>query len=132
MIATGLREIAPGDDAELEGERLEEDRHEIGDHDHREEREIVFRAAGQIGGPIAGIHVADGDQKAGPGEGEQLAQETGGRWDHQAAMDLGETRQLGLGAEAGLAMNGPGSMELGMTNLVISCYESVNSKILFV
>ena len=43
---------------------MEEDRHQVGEHDDEEEGVAVFGAAGEVGGPVAGIHVADGDEEA--------------------------------------------------------------------
>ena len=37
MIAAGLREITSGGDAELDAQMLEQDRHEIRDHDDRQQ-----------------------------------------------------------------------------------------------
>ena len=48
----------------LSGERLEQDRHQVGDQDDAEQRVAEPRAAGEVGGPVARIHVADGDQVA--------------------------------------------------------------------
>ena len=76
MIAAGLRQIPPGGDPQFHAKRLKQDRHQIRDHDDAEQRVIVFRPAGEIGGPIAWIHVSDGDEEAGTGEGDQLAKET--------------------------------------------------------
>ena len=76
-VAAGLREVAAAGDAEARGERLQQDRHQVGDHDDAEQRVAVARAAGEVGGPVAGVHVADGDQVAGAGEGEHLAPEAG-------------------------------------------------------
>ena len=74
MIAAGLREIASGRDAELDAQMLEEDRHEIGDHDDAEQRVTKLRAARQVGRPIARVHVADRDEKTWAGEAAILRQ----------------------------------------------------------
>ena len=75
VIAAGLREVAAGDDAELRAERLQQDRHQVREQDDAEQRVAELRAAGEVRGPVAGIHVADGHEVAGPGEGEHLAPE---------------------------------------------------------
>jgi len=72
MIAAGLRQIAAGGDAEFGGEMLQQDRHEIGNHDDRQQRVTKLRAAREVGGPVAGVHVADGDEITGAGKREQL------------------------------------------------------------
>ena len=61
-------EIAAAGDAEADGERLQEDRHQVGDHDDAEERVAEAGAAGEVSCPIARAHVADSDEVAGTGE----------------------------------------------------------------
>ena len=65
-VAAGLGQVAAAGDAEARRQRLEQDRHQVGNHDHAEQRVAVLGAAGQVGCPISGIHVADGNQKPGP------------------------------------------------------------------
>ena len=64
VVAAGLGEVAAAGDAEARGERLQQDRHQVRDHDHAEQRVAEAGAAGEVGGPVAGVHVADGDQVA--------------------------------------------------------------------
>ena len=90
-VAAGLREIAAAGDAEPRRQRLQQDRHQVGDHDHAEQRVAVARAAGEVGRPIAGVHVADRDQVAGAGKREQLAPETGAVGNGDRAVDLRKT-----------------------------------------
>ena len=59
VVAAGLRQVAPGRDAQLEGERLQQDRHQVGDQDDAQQRVAEPRAAGEVGGPVARVHVAD-------------------------------------------------------------------------
>jgi hypothetical protein len=73
VVAARLREVAPGDDAELGGEPLEQDRHQVRHEDHAQQRVAEARPAGQIGRPVARVHVADRHQVPGPGERQQLA-----------------------------------------------------------
>ncbi len=93
MVAAGLRQIASGGDAELDAQMLEQNRHEIGNHDDGQQRVAELRAAGKVGRPVAGIHVADGDEKAGAGKRQQLPPERGRCRDHDAAVNF---RQRGL------------------------------------
>ncbi len=73
MFAAGLREIASRSDTEFGGERLEKHRHQIADEHHAEQPVAEFRAAAEVGGPVAGIHVADGDQdNRGPAKAKSL------------------------------------------------------------
>ncbi len=103
MIATCLGEITSGDDAELGGESLKEDRHEVGDEDDAEQRVAESRSTGEVGGPVAGIHVADGDEIAGAGEGEDLPPGGAGP-DGDASVDLGEAGGDAGSAPAGLPL----------------------------
>ena len=64
-IAAGLRQIAPRGDAEPGAQRLQDDRHDVGDERYEQQRVAEFRAAGERGRPIAGVHIADGDEIAG-------------------------------------------------------------------
>ena len=91
MIAARLRQIAAAGDAEARGQRLEQDRHQVRQHDHAEQRVSVFRAARQVGRPIAGVHVADRDEVTRTGEGEELPPETAGQRHRDGAVDLRQT-----------------------------------------
>src|SRR5215212_2364309 len=104
MIATGLREVAAGDDSELEGKRLQEDRHQIRNHDDGEERVVVLRSAGEIRRPVARVHVADRDQESWARESEELAEETSGRRDYEASMDFGQAHSHRLRVETCVAV----------------------------
>ena len=55
VVAAGLREIATGDDAELDTKVLEQNRHEIGDQDDAEQGVAELRPALQVGRPVAGV-----------------------------------------------------------------------------
>src|SRR5579885_616029 len=74
VFAAGLREIAARDDAQLGGKGLKEHRHEVAQQDYAQERVAEFGAATNVGGPVAGVHVADGDEVSGTGEREHFAQ----------------------------------------------------------
>ena len=93
MIATGLRQVTAGGDAEPQRERLQQDRHQVRNHDDAEQRVAVARAAREVRGPVAGIHVADRNQVAGPGEREQLPPE--GRGDRNGSVDLRQAHRSG-------------------------------------
>ena len=91
-VAAGLGEVALGGDAEFEREALEEDRHQVGEHDDEEQGVAVARAAGEVGGPVAGVHVADGDEEAGAGEAEDAAPEGAGVGEAHGAKSVGKGR----------------------------------------
>ena len=52
-IAARLREIAAAGDAQPRGERLQQDRHQVRQHDDAEQRVAEPRAAGDVGRPVA-------------------------------------------------------------------------------
>ena len=93
VVAAGLGEIAAAGDAEADGERLQQDRHQVGDHDDAEERVAEAGAAGEVSCPIAGVHVADGDEVARAGEREEFAPESGAFGHRDRAMDLGQAQR---------------------------------------
>ena len=98
MIAAGLREITSSSDAELDAEMLQQNGHEIRDHDDHQQCVTKPGAAGEIGGPITGVHVADRDQKAGTGKGKQLSPKRSGHRNNDAAMDFRQRNVSGLSA----------------------------------
>ena len=67
-----------------------------------EQRVAELRAAADVGGPVAGVHVADGDQVAGAGEGQQFFEPRGAREKRNGAVRFGQGRQRRAAArEAG-------------------------------
>ena len=78
-IAAGLREIAPRGDAKPRAQRLQQDRHQVGEQRDGKQRVTEFGAAGERRRPVAGIHVADRDQIAGAEKRQELAPERTGR-----------------------------------------------------
>ena len=79
-VAAGLRQVASAGDAEPRRQRLQQDRHQIRQHDDAEERVAEASAACEVGRPIARIHVADGHEITGPRKGEELAPEACAFW----------------------------------------------------
>src|SRR5204862_3613613 len=75
VIPARLREVASAGNAEAHGEGLQQDRHQVGDENHAQERVTVARAAREVGGPVPGVHVADGDEIAGTRKRKQLSPE---------------------------------------------------------
>ena len=89
-VPARLREIAATGDPEPGGERLKQDRHQVRRHDDAEKRVTVTRAPRQVGRPIAGIHVADGDKVAGAGKRKKLAPEARAAGDCNGTVDFGQ------------------------------------------
>src|SRR5262245_12146954 len=63
-VAARLRQVAPGGNRQARTQRLQQDRHDVGNQRDDEERVAELGTAGQRGCPVAGIHVADGNQIA--------------------------------------------------------------------
>ena len=87
-------------------ERLQQNRHQVGEHDDAEQRVAEARAAGEVGRPVARVHVADRDQVARAGEREELAPEAGAGigmepWTSGRLTDPGGTRQPAWSGDAG-------------------------------
>ena len=85
----------PAGDPQPRGQRLEQDRHQVRQQDHAQERVAVFRAAGEVGRPVSRIHVADRDEVAGARKGEELAPETAADGDGNRAVDFRKTERTG-------------------------------------
>ena len=92
VVAARLGQVAPGDDAELERQRLEQDRHQVREQDDTEQRVAEARAAGEIGGPVARVHVADRHHVARARKGQRLAPERDPHGHRDGVMRLGEAR----------------------------------------
>ena len=92
VVAARLRQVAPARDAEAHGERLQQDRHQVGHEDDAEQRVAVPRAAGQVRRPVARVHVADGDEISRARKGKQLPPETRIRRHGDRAVHFAETR----------------------------------------
>ena len=98
-VAAGLREVAPAGDPQTDRHRLQQDRHQVGDHDDAHQRLAEACAAGEVSGPVARVHVADGHQIAGAREGEELSPEPRRVRDRNRSVNLGEANVGGGGSE---------------------------------
>ena len=92
MIAARLCEVATRDDSELRGKPLKQDRHQIRYEDDGQQRVAELRSAGEVGCPVARIHVPDGHQITRTGEGEDLPPPRRTR-NRNAPIDLGQRRR---------------------------------------
>ena len=68
MLAAHFGQIAPGHDAELGRQRLEQHGDDIGQQHDPQQRIAVFRAGLDVGGEIAGVHIGDRGDHRRPGE----------------------------------------------------------------
>ncbi len=93
-FAAGLGQVAAGDDAEAGAEGLQQDGHGVRHHQDPEQSIAEAGAAFEVGGPVAGIHVADADQIGGSGEGEHAPPEGDLRRSH-AGVNVGERSGFG-------------------------------------
>ena len=99
-IAAGLREVAVGRDREPRAERLQDDRHQARDERGEEQRVAEARAAGERGRPVAGVHVAGGDEVARPEEDQRPPPDRSAGADGDRMMHFGKRRRAALGAPA--------------------------------
>ena len=76
-IAASLGQVLAGDDAKPSREHLQKDRHHAGQQHDPEQVVLEVCAAGQIGAPVARVHVADAHEQRGPGESPHLLPKTG-------------------------------------------------------
>ena len=72
VVAAGLREVPAGRDAEFGREGLQKHRQKVRDEDDTEQRVSEPCAAGEIGGPVPRVHVADRNEIPGTGERQRL------------------------------------------------------------
>jgi hypothetical protein len=91
-VAASLGQVAAGGDAETGAESLQQHGHQIRQQYDRQQGIAEGGAAGQIRRPIAGVHIADGDDEAGPGEGQSLAPGAAMAWNRDRVVDLGKAR----------------------------------------
>src|SRR6184192_2620159 len=105
VLAASLREVPSGGDAKFRRESLQEHRHQIADQYDAEKRVAEFRAAAQVGSPVARVHVAHGYQIARPREGQNLAEPVRAGSDGNRAMGFGQGRD---GREPGPVYCGEG------------------------
>ena len=64
-----------GDDPQPGRHALEEDQHERPQGDHPQQRVVELAAAGHVGGPVARVDEADGDDEPGPQVAQEVAAE---------------------------------------------------------
>src|SRR5581483_5176568 len=67
---------------------LKQDRHQIGNHDDCQERVTKPGATGQVGSPIARVHVTDSHQKSRTSKCSQLSPKRGCAGNYDAAVDF--------------------------------------------
>src|SRR5205823_8522557 len=97
MIAPGLGEISPGNNAEPRTKRLQQNRHQIRKQNDAEQHVAKLGTAGEVGRPISRIHVTDGDEITRAGEREQLSPKACVARDRDSAMHFRQTWPRPLG-----------------------------------
>ena len=70
VVAAQLRQVAPGGQAELGRQRLDQHGQQVGRDDHPEQQVAVLGAGGEVGGEVAGVDVGDGGDERRPEQGE--------------------------------------------------------------
>ena len=71
IVVAGLGQVAAGDKPQPGAEGLKQHGHHVAHQQHPDEPVAELRAALDVGGPIAGVHVADRDEIGRPGKREQ-------------------------------------------------------------
>src|SRR5262249_478399 len=104
-VAAGLGEIAPGADPQPRAERLQQDCHEVRKQRDREQHVAELRAAGERSRPIARVHVADGDEIAGPEKGDELSPQRAVRPGRDRAEDLRQRRRAAAAPPPGFGVS---------------------------
>ena len=93
VVPAGLRQISAGCNAKFQGQRLEENCHQVREQDHAQQGIPEPRPAGQIGCPVSGVHVAHGHHVTRPGKGERLAPEGNALGHMDSVIGLGQARE---------------------------------------
>ena len=73
VVAARLREVAARGDPQLDAQVLQQDRHQVGNHDDGQEAVAEFRPAREVGGPVARVHITHTDHVGRPEKGEPFA-----------------------------------------------------------
>ena len=76
VVTAQLGQVAPGGDADLRREVLDQHRHEVGAEQHPQQQVAVLGAASDVGGEVARVDVGDARDERRPEEGEGAAQPT--------------------------------------------------------
>ena len=87
LVVAGLGQVAAGHQPQPCAEGLEQHRHGVAHQQHPEQPVAELRAALDVGGPVAGVGIADRDEIGRPGEGEQPSPPPAGG-DRHGAMDF--------------------------------------------
>src|SRR5919112_2510907 len=108
MIPAGLGQIPPGRNSKLQGERLEQDSHEVREQNDAQQRIAEACASREISRPVAGVHVSDRHHVAGTGERERLTPERNPPGYRDCVVRLGKARK-GSGVAPGGEITHPAS-----------------------
>src|SRR6266480_3981315 len=98
MITASLSEISLGRDPEPCAKRLKQDRHQVGKQNDAQECVTKSRSAGEIGRPVARVHVTDRDQITRTGKCEHLPPKSRARRNRNGAMRFRQTRRSAFNA----------------------------------
>ena len=72
-VAARLGKVASRGEAETGAQRLQQDRHDVRHQGDAQQRVAELRASGERGCPVAGVHIADGNEVARSEEREETA-----------------------------------------------------------
>jgi len=88
MIPTSRRQVAPRNYSQFDSQALQQNGHQVGNHDYRKQGVVVSGARGQVSRPVSRIHVPDCDQKTGSGKRQKFTKESRGCGNGQTTEDL--------------------------------------------
>ena len=101
MVAARLRQITSRDNAEFDAQVLEQDGHQVGGHNNAQQRVAELGATRQVSRPVTRVHVTDGHQEAGAGEGSHFLPEGDSLRNCDATMDFRQGGQFGSPSPGG-------------------------------
>ena len=87
-ITARLRKIAPRSNRKPRAQRLQHNRHHIGQQRHKQQRIAKLRSARQRGRPVSGIHIANRNKVSRPGKGKELTEFSGMAGDRNGSKNL--------------------------------------------
>ena len=99
-IAAGLRQVPARSDRQPRAKGLQDDGHDVGHQRHGEQRIAELGAAGDGGGPVAGVHVAHRHQEARAHEGQRPAEHRAALGDAHGAEHVDQRRLAPAAAPA--------------------------------
>ena len=99
VLAAQLGQVAPGGDADLRRQVLDQHRHQVGGEQHPEQQVAELRAAGDVRGEVAGVDVGDAGDERRAEDREGPADAPAGRM-RSSSLAVGARRRRGAASAA--------------------------------